>query len=332
MRPVTKKKIDQYNKDDYDVLRDYLFRAIGSYCSYCEQPVSNDSAVEHKVPKSARKGNAAYATQWRNLLLCCQSCNSAKSDRPEFTTNYASTLNLWVWPDTTAAMGIGQPETEGDETNRLFKFVRDPRTQEALWRSGFLRDYWDGAVPAAAQASRTMTWIVPNDNYINTLGANKNSALARVKATLQGLNLNRYEPDNPTYNDRRVMNRDAAWGAAQSALVRLETVCRAAGRVDPKDPEVMLMVKVIRDSAIATGFWSVWFAIFRDAFDNPSAGSYWQGQQKGDLRLLLDRILYKYYDEECPPEVRYGNPTGRRLQRLVFPGTDDTRLNYRSLG
>src|SRR5262245_57113290 len=142
MRPVEKKgDTPQYDPDAYDVMRGYLFQQIGSYCSYCEQPISNDSAVEHKVPKSERSGGELYDTKWYNLLLSCQSCNSAKGDKdPQaLGVSYRTALELWVWPDTTPKNEIRHdPEYKGNETNKLFKFVRDARSQAQLCRDGFL--------------------------------------------------------------------------------------------------------------------------------------------------------------------------------------------------
>ncbi len=325
MRPVKKRAITVYNGNDYDVLRTYLFSRIGAYCSYCEQPVANDSAVEHKIPKAAAQGFPRQATEWRNLLLACQSCNAAKwqtpskqdvhgdarQDREEW---YLEALKLWVWPDSTAAMRY-QPAPSVDEIYRLIRFEHSPKTQDALATAGLVRKPWRTAMaPAWALAPQTKTWVLPNDNYITTQ-PNPVVLRQRVVATIAGLNLNLNNTDDPGYNNRRVDNRDDARGAALGALGQLETVY--AGTPNPATDRVILTVKTIREAALATGFWSVWFWVFREALENPAAGTRWYGVSKANRQEILERTLLYYY-----PNEQGGNPAAP-----LFPGTDDSRLN-----
>jgi hypothetical protein len=327
MRPVKKTAITQYNRVDYDVLRTYLFTQIGAYCSYCEQPIGNDSAVEHKVPKSARNGFDTQATEWRNVLLACQSCNSAKSDQPskravdiiDQGSNdedwYLATLRLWVWPDRNSNMP-SQPAPPVDEIYQLIRYERSARTQESLVNAGLLRKNWGSVVPAWAQAPQTKTWVLPNDNYINTLGTSANAMRLRVKNTIAGLNLNFNDTDDRRYNDRRVDNRDAARNDALSALGELEGIY-FSGVPGPSKAPVIVTIKTVREAALATGFWSVWFSVFREALDNPAAGTRWHGVSADDRKKVLSRTLLYYYPDE----------QGGKETVSLFPGTDNTRIN-----
>src|ERR1700733_6857828 len=128
MRPVIKPFIVQYNEDDYDVLRTYLFDALGPYCSYCEAPISNASAVEHKVPKETL---SRFATAWYNLLIACQSCNSAKGQTPlNKNNNYRDTLAQWVWPDKIEQLRSDpRPGLPVDETCKLLTYEYSSKTR-----------------------------------------------------------------------------------------------------------------------------------------------------------------------------------------------------------
>lgn len=87
--------------------------ALGRYCSYCGQVVTEDMPVEHVVAKS---WNPKTAVSWDNFLLACSQCNSFKGERPyrenvvpwtgktpppEPTTLqlYSAVRAHYVWPD-----------------------------------------------------------------------------------------------------------------------------------------------------------------------------------------------------------------------------------------
>lgn len=328
MRPVVKPVITQYNFTDYDVMRRFLFPAIGAYCSYCEQPISNDSAVEHKVPKDGEKGFPEYQVQWRNLLLGCQTCNSAKGARPDKNDVpggdemddeqwYLATLKLWVWPDSTPKTNT-EPALAGDPTYQLFYYVRDSRSQADLLGDGLLRKYWTGT-PSWLNTAVTQTWVEPNELFIEEQN-NPDALRARVKNTITNLNLNRYNPNDANYNDRRVINRDAAYTAATLSLQRLETVYKAAQddyKGNARKAVIRIMVKSIRQSAMAMGFWTIWFDIFRAALDDPGEMSFWHDVDVAVRKELLLRTLVYYY----------GFEQGQKETVLIFPGTDVAKLN-----
>lgn len=328
MRPVVKEELIRYNTEDYGVMRNHLLGQLGSYCSYCEAPISNDSAVEHKAPKlgeepitNKRRGFPEYATQWRNLLLACQTCNSAKGSSPKcdevaeaLRSNveawYMGTLNLWVWPDKNPqSQGLPAPPT--DQIYRLLRVKRESLTQKQLEGMGLLPS------PQPTAPAHDKAWVLPNEDYINTLD-DPPAVKERVKAMLKGLKLNLYSENSLTFSDRRVLNRTAAYDAATAALGRLRTIVGTCGNTE--HPKVKLMIRAIRQSIIATGFWTTWFTVFRAALDNPQPGSMWSDAARfplGDRKNLLKYLLIEYM-----PDDTDGKPGS-----LIFPGTDKERLN-----
>lgn len=74
MRPVDKGDCPYISIITYSDAFPYLDKQIGGYCSYCEMPILNAPAVEHKESKNS--GGAR--TDWNNLLLSCVYCNSRK--------------------------------------------------------------------------------------------------------------------------------------------------------------------------------------------------------------------------------------------------------------
>jgi hypothetical protein len=312
MRPVIKPYIVQYNEDDYDVLRTYLFDALGPYCSYCEAPISNDSAVEHKVPKETL---SRFATAWYNLLIACQSCNSAKGQTPlNKNNNYRDTLAQWVWPDKTEQLRSDpRPGLPVDETYKLLTYEYSSKTQVQLQNAGIARNA-QVTMPWSTTAYR-MLWVLPNATTIGT-----NTTLeTRVKTTIARLNLNSYDSSSSAYNDRRVINRTAAYTAAVATQNNLETAVRIAGG-NARDARVLLVIQACRQTIIATGFWSVWFWVFRSALQNPPLTSYWHQFSQADRRYLLEALLIYYIS---PAERANANES-------IFAGTDYDRLNMGS--
>lgn len=316
MRPVSKPTIVQYNQDDYDVLRTFLFIALGGYCSYCEAPISNDSAVEHKVPKNGGTGFPICATQWRNLLIACQSCNSAKGQKPSRAdaynpgnqeSFYLNTLNLWVWPDKTGQMPQ-QASPAVDESLRLFKFEYSEQSQVQLGGRGLVRPSSIQPTLSWANERHKMVWVIPNEAFIGA-----NAALrTRVLTTIQGLNLNYYNSSDTTFNDRRVLNRTMAADRAGKALANLQSVVTKANNNLYHDA-VLLMIKAIRQTIIATGFWSVWFGIFRGALSNQDPSACWNQFDLHHRKRLFETLLVYYHERGVPD--------------LIFAGTDYDRLD-----
>jgi len=88
MRPIDKGPCPQVNGQDkavssYTDWRRDLISRIGSYCVYCNMPLSHQLNVEHVVPKKPQPGQpAGNLLAWENMLLACGPCNRAKSNKP----------------------------------------------------------------------------------------------------------------------------------------------------------------------------------------------------------------------------------------------------------
>jgi len=90
MRPVNKGKSPYTKIKDYKEALPFLEEKLGSYCSYCEFPITHVPEVEHVVSKS----RGGEKLSWSNLLLSCKYCNSTKKNKttPENANDY-------LWPD-----------------------------------------------------------------------------------------------------------------------------------------------------------------------------------------------------------------------------------------
>lgn len=90
MRPLNKGKSPYGTIEKYADALDYLEKAIGPYCAYCEMPINHVPEVEHVAAKSC--GGAL--TDWDNLLLGCKYCNTRKGKQVS-----AGNEKNYMWPD-----------------------------------------------------------------------------------------------------------------------------------------------------------------------------------------------------------------------------------------
>jgi hypothetical protein len=92
MRPIDKGSCPQVNGtdktvSDYPDWRADLISRIGYYCVYCNMALSHQLHVEHAVPKVPLPGQpAGNLLAWENMLLACEKCNKAKSNKPSDET------------------------------------------------------------------------------------------------------------------------------------------------------------------------------------------------------------------------------------------------------
>ncbi|HMN28262.1 MAG TPA: hypothetical protein PKE45_08915 [Caldilineaceae bacterium] len=339
MRPVVKNPARLLFHETYDVLRRELINVIGSYCCYCEAPIGVDVPVEHKAPKSNKRGNYTvgatvfnherlgfpdYATQWRNLVPACNSCNSVKGDRPttedarEFLNATGGNLN--PVPPGKPPRPV-QPALPGDETDRLFTFEYVPRSQ-AYWVAQNLRRTMQAneANQPWAQNNQTMLWVIPNQAYIN---GQPNSAqlLQRVKGTVAMLGLNNYHTGDPRVSDRRAENRTRVYQNALAAAQALANVVQQAGGIvdggGALRPAVQLMMQSIRQAALAQGFFSVWAFVFRGQMQAPGP-SVWSVANPNDVRRVFQGLFVQYLPGE----------RALNASQLIFPGTDLARIAW----
>jgi hypothetical protein len=336
--------------EDYDATRRLLVEVVGAYCAYCEAPVSVDMPVEHKGAKfDAANRQAArffsidnvkfldtgfpdYATQWRNLLIACDSCNTIKSSQPgqqqareylyqfgtadAFETNnseqlYMAALAWSIWPDSCPTNITGQPAPPVDQTYRLITFDYSSQSQADLANNGLLPPL-SSTTDAAATTVYKKVWVIPNDDYIQTLD-DMTEMHYRVLNMISMLKLNRYVED-ASANDRRTQNRTNVYLLALNAVEDLATIVHSAGdKFD--DPNVKLMVQSIRDTALATGYWCVWMWVFSTTFQDISH-DVWDAVSTDDKNALLN-YLFKIY---MPGERANGDG------KVLFPGTDLSRI------
>jgi hypothetical protein len=322
MRPVRKFPAARNYGGNYGVMRQRLLERIGSYCSYCEAPVTNDTAVEHKVAKAGGTGFPDRADDWVNLLLACQACNSAKGSHPDKNDTrlkppgFANVMDLWIWPDQREDPNGGHNLV--DKTLEMLTYERSARTQQALVAAGWAR------VPSTKQANgawyttpATCVWVVPNTTWLATQPP---AMLERVQTTLQGLNLNHHDPWSLKYGDRRVANRTYAWTDAEQCATDLGNLWATfpATTTEPQrlaDAGLRLMVRSIRSTALAVGYWSVWYTVLRAALQVTTAPP-WQGVSAGTREQLLKWILVEYARGERDPGA----------SQLIFPGTAVNRV------
>jgi uncharacterized protein (TIGR02646 family) len=86
VRPIRRNQSPQQQDfHSYEKAQKFLISRLGSYCSYCERPVSTGLAVEHIQPKGLEiNGIKPYEHlkgTWTNFLLACVNCNSTKGDK-----------------------------------------------------------------------------------------------------------------------------------------------------------------------------------------------------------------------------------------------------------
>lgn len=318
MRPLNKLNSPPNYEGKYGVMRQRLLDRIGSWCSYCEAPLTNDAAVEHKVPKTADKGFPERATEWVNLLLACQTCNSAKGPAPLKTEQtFEVVMNSWIWPDCRPDPTGGGTLT--DETLNVLTYEMTLRSQEALEKEGVARvpsgtsrnGYW-------RTASQVKVWVVANEQHIG----NNTPLLERVKATIKGLNLNYYNEFDAKCSDRRVDNRTRAWEVATDCAADLAAVWESIrgepqARLEHRD--LRLVVRSIRSTALSVGYWSVWWTVLRSALQTDR----WTRVDSAIRSELLEAILVRYWEGERDWD---GEQTDM-APPLIFAGTDTARIN-----
>lgn len=356
MRPTDKtawRKLMTADAEAYGAARQMVLATTGFYCAYCESPLGVDMPVEHKTPKGGQNTGDINcfpdeATRYFNFVMACSACNSAKGAHPDKTegaawlarlfarppTDYVhvlyGALGSMVWPDTlSAAMSDARPVppdmrpyfTGRDETFRLFRYVLEPRTQLDLANAGYLRLSLADRNAPWAQTLQTKVWVLPDLAYINAQ-PDAVILLARVLNTLQRINLNFYNPNDLRASDRRVQGRTDAAATAVLALAELARVTTASLQTPVRlnsDP-VWAMVRLIRDLARASGYWSTWMAVFADIVRG--AALPWSNLTPVERTSLLRATLVQHVANEGVRPIFEFQPA----PPPVLTGTDLTRI------
>jgi hypothetical protein len=220
-------------ESDYTYWRPHLVGRLGEYCSYCEIPLGVNLAVEHKQPKADSKVDAG---DWDNLLLACTNCNSRKSskgatDRKSDKGADKDSIESWaMFPD------------NKNYRRSYLKYSKQKRSKAQLRAAGLLAEK-----PLADDKEEfERVWVEPNGT---SLYADRLKEMIKVV----GLNAFRVDEVDPKASDRRVRNRTIAWDRATdlaAVLKKTDTLWRP------------IILAQIRETAVATGFWSVWVTVF----------------------------------------------------------------------
>lgn len=84
-------------------------------------------------------------------------------------------------------------------------------------------------------------------------------AAAKAKQVIDDLQLNHIDPTETRFSDRRMVKRTKTWFVALEAVRHLNAVVTSGGMAF--EPAIEL-AGLITQTAIATGFWSVWWSVF----------------------------------------------------------------------
>lgn len=359
MRPVNKTPERIYYHADYDILRRNLISTIGAYCSYCEAPITVDIPVEHKAPKSTKRGNYVvhghnyqnvnlgfppFATQWRNLVLSCTQCNSVKGDRPttEDARNYLAATggnpatNDWetlfvagihsaIFPDSTPQITF--TDAQGHQT--IFPALPGDETYKLLTYEYTPRSqaYWVQQQLRRNFNAVNQGWATQNHQMVwiipDTAYINQqsNSALllSRVKHVIRMCGLNNYHDGDPKMSDRRVFNRTRTFANIGVAATRLASAVQNSGGIFDAQGAFRPAVNIMALAIREAALAQGYFSLWYRTF----------------------RTLMK--DQNHPiwshlPQAQIGElfkvlfltyPQGERIDgasNLIFPGTDLTKL------
>jgi HNH endonuclease len=223
---------------EYGYYRPFLVERLGEYCSYCEVPLGVNLAVEHMLSKT----QSINDKDWNNLLLGCTNCNSHKSDK----TVDKTVLSRYFWPSISNSRNFN--------TFDMLTYELKETTVSNLVAAGVLKD--KKSYPDKTTAKYTYVWVYPSATP--PYKANR----AKILDTILMMGLNDFTPEDsdPKASDRRLFNRTTAWQRAKAMANLLSNYYQA----NQQDSQAALLLRdQIKETAIATGFWSVWVTVFK---------------------------------------------------------------------
>ncbi|AFZ60446.1 HNH endonuclease [Anabaena cylindrica FACHB-243] len=176
MRPVIRGKNTKVFKD-YKNARGDLINQLGEYCSYCEMRIGSSIAVEHILPK-AKEQFPDEETNWENLCLACNNCNSTKKGAMDKRWN-----SSWKHLHITSAKIAARSEFYWIDQDNTFRCV----------------EYSQGG----------LVTINPS------LGIEEQKV---AQATIEMVGLDKTPKPDMQMKDRRWINRKDAWDTAEKYL------------------------------------------------------------------------------------------------------------------
>jgi 5-methylcytosine-specific restriction endonuclease McrA len=264
-------------KPSWGSARRALIGAIGQYCSFCGSAVFSILAIEHKLPKNTFP---SQAFRYRNFLLACSSCNSAKGNRPNQATApghplaTAAAINAitnrgalnYYWSDFDwATMALpAQPFPFTVELKWMsvagsqitFDATIEPHTQRKLldrFKKGTLSMdrglYFDDDNNKAFFGAA----IGPRDGISDPQKAAVN---AMIDLTSQNLVVPVSKSSNTI--DRRIETRTKAYFTAAIVKEQLDLAAVTPGLLAP-------VLAQARTTITNTGHWLVWLTVFGGA-------------------------------------------------------------------
>ncbi len=232
-----------------------LSEQLGTFCSYCGQPLYTSVEVEHVLPKA---NYPTFSTSWKNFVLACGPCNGkkGKSDKP-------SRSEAILWTNKTNP-------TEGELYTAIRAHYSWPDTQPMAYRWMPVRLGWvkNGSwIEFSASESVNLNNIILSTSlstrkviaqvYINNI-PKQGEVQAQVvydksKPTafaMKGMvNLNLIGNTANTY-DRRMMNRTVAWFHILGLIKVFSQV-----KMNAQTWQTLLLM------ARVTGFYSTWVSV-----------------------------------------------------------------------
>lgn len=323
--PACYSKVREQGKNQvgkYVDARGDLLTTLGYYCSYCEIPVGIGVHIEHKLPK---RDFPSQAVNWDNMLLACDNCNSNKGDKPTrlyglqnaippfgaipqpmlnapLTANADQAMRdgaatYYPWPDDTNYAGYGvfgyrmmrvTYDQWGTRTNAT---IIDPGDLEVMVLNGQVK-----RVPP--YTGKTVVGSFNGTNLEVELHLLASQSFGQAwfdKAThlITDFDLNRSKNNDLRFSwnsDLRVPLRTDAWFKAISAVPRLVNAYLRDLRLgDQTLAGFTEMKNAVMETAVSTGFWSVWTYVFRQFVQNDG---------------LRNAMLAPFYDPQYFPGTR----------------------------
>lgn len=254
MRPVNRPFPDfdprfAHETISYDIVQTGLIDTIGHYCSICETPILIDGLFLEHIFTNVKLLRQIRKEYWQGLLLVCFECQTQKLNRPITEENWSG----YAWPfDMTYRFSFDHKDYPFCVSP--FMYVLRKVTIQGTSISGDMV-------------------IVESNNTLDGDAKNK----AQNIIDLYQLNTRHYDsnthtlkqtPDHICQQDMRLFNRTDVWIQA-IRLLQDPDIQRACMQYKNDSNVIEPALRFVPNMATRTGFWSVWMAVFWQAFKNP---------------------------------------------------------------
>lgn len=272
---IEKKLHEIYRRSLLDLLEKF-----GDVCAYCGVRIQTTAHVEHVEPKSLFPEKMF---EWSNFLPACRDCNSAKRNRP--TREQDGAFGDYVWPQLDFLTGMireslrpcrlrpdndghFEPVDQGEPIDLVreieVKLTRTDNRQTVYRFAGSPEppgEPMDVEPDGTGKGKRKRpSDDTPNNPWVPFFAFSEPAAgNAKVERTVDHLFvLNRFTSTEKV-SDRRAVARARAWMQARN-VVRL---LKAQETNQPSDKAREALHGQMRQIIKQTGFWSVWYQMFK---------------------------------------------------------------------